>query len=64
MDGYLVRERYLGKMRAGRGDTDVIKVITGMRRCGKSVLLELYAEELRGSGVLPKIGRASCRERV
>ncbi|MDC7951428.1 ATP-binding protein [Methanomassiliicoccaceae archaeon COG_1] len=51
MDGYLVRERYLGKMRAGRGDTDVIKVITGMRRCGKSVLLELYAEELRGSGV-------------
>lgn len=51
MGKYLVRELYLRKIRAGRGDTDVVKVITGMRRCGKSVLLELYADELRHSGV-------------
>ncbi len=52
MEGYLVRELFLEKIRAGRGDTGVIKVITGMRRCGKSVLLKLYADELRQSGVL------------
>ena len=51
MGDYLVREQYLSRIRAGRGDTGVIKVITGMRRCGKSVILELYAEELRQSGV-------------
>ena len=51
MDNYLIREQYLSKIRAGRDDTGVIKVITGMRRCGKSVLLELYADELRRSGV-------------
>ena len=51
MKGYLVRERYLERIRAGRDDTDVIKVITGMRRSGKSVLLELYKDELISSGV-------------
>ena len=51
MGKYLVREQYLSKIRAGRDDTGVIKVITGMRRCGKSVILELYAEELRQSGI-------------
>ena len=51
MGDYLVREQYLSRIRAGRDDTDIIKVITGMRRCGKSVILELYAEELRCSGV-------------
>ena len=54
MEGYLVREQYLSKIRAGRDDTDVIKVITGMRRCGKSVIMELYADELRQSGVPDK----------
>lgn len=51
MEEYLIRESYLAKIRAGRDDTDVIKVITGMRRCGKSVLLEQYADELRNTGV-------------
>lgn len=51
MTDYLLREQYLSRIRAGRDDIDVIKVITGMRRCGKSVLLELYADELRKSGV-------------
>ncbi len=51
MKGYLIRERYLERIRAGRDDTDVIKVITGMRRSGKSVILEQYKDELMASGV-------------
>ena len=34
-------------------DKDLIKVITGLRRSGKSTLLELYREELKENGVLP-----------
>ena len=34
-------------------DKQVIKVITGIRRCGKSVMLELIKEELTASGVAP-----------
>ena len=51
MREYLIREMYLSKLRAWRDDTDVIKVITGMRRCGKSVLLEQYMNELKNTGV-------------
>jgi predicted AAA+ superfamily ATPase len=29
-------------------DEHVIKVVTGMRRCGKSTLFEMFADELRG----------------
>ena len=35
-------------------DSPVIKMITGMRRCGKSALLELYREALLSSGVPAK----------
>lgn len=38
------RERYLKKIRPFY-DTDLIKVLTGVRRCGKSVLLEQIEEE-------------------
>ena len=32
-------------------DTDLIKILTGVRRCGKSTVYELYAEELKKQGV-------------
>lgn len=45
------REKYLSKMRAFFHDDDIIKVITGIRRCGKSSLMQTIAEELKGDGV-------------
>ena len=43
------RELYLQQMKAFQ-DTEMIKVITGIRRCGKSSLMKLMADELWGSG--------------
>lgn len=44
------RDLYLKKMIAFQ-DTEMIKVITGIRRCGKSCLMKLMADHLRESGV-------------
>lgn len=46
------RESYMKRIRPFIG-TDLIKVMTGIRRCGKSVMLELIKEELIESGVDP-----------
>jgi len=46
------REQYLRRLRAYR-DSKLIKVITGLRRCGKSTLLQLYKQELLQNGVSP-----------
>ena len=45
------RENYLQKIRGFYHDNDLIKVITGVRRCGKSCLMESIAQELRESGI-------------
>lgn len=50
MDWY-PRENYLKKIRDFYHATDIIKVITGVRRCGKSCLMETIASELKKSGV-------------
>ena len=46
------RENNLKKIRGFYHDTGIIKVITGVRRCGKSCLMETAADEIRESGVL------------
>lgn len=45
------REQYLSKIRGFYDSTDLIKVITGVRRAGKSSLMMMIADELRASGV-------------
>ena len=44
------RERYMREI-MNFMDKPVIKVLTGMRRCGKSALLELVMEELTERGI-------------
>lgn len=44
------RDLYLNQMIAFQ-DTEMIKVMTGIRRCGKSSLMKLMAEHLRENGV-------------
>ena len=44
------RENYLKKIRGFYHATDIIKVITGVRRCGKSSLMQMIVNELRSAG--------------
>ena len=44
------RELYMSRIRPFIG-TDLVKVMTGIRRCGKSVMLDLIKDELKSSGV-------------
>ena len=46
----IIRERYLSKIRPFY-DQDLIKVIMGVRRCGKSVILLQIIEELKEKGI-------------
>lgn len=47
------REKYLKKIRPFYNADDLIKVITGVRRCGKSSLMKTIEEELISKGVNP-----------
>ncbi len=47
------REEYLNKLISLK-DKQIIKVITGIRRCGKSTLFDLYEEYLLNNGVTPE----------
>jgi predicted AAA+ superfamily ATPase len=46
----IARQEYLENLIRFR-DNQLIKVVTGIRRCGKSTLLELYQEYLKGDGI-------------
>ena len=46
-----IRENYLKKIRGFYEAEDLIKVITGVRRCGKSCLMQMIANELTQQGV-------------
>lgn len=51
-DDVYPREKYLSKLRPFY-HSDVIKVITGIRRCGKSFLLKAVLNELEKDGISP-----------
>jgi predicted AAA+ superfamily ATPase len=50
MDRLIPRPHYLENLIKFR-EVDVIKVVTGVRRCGKSTLFALYIEHLKSTGV-------------
>ena len=47
------RDIYLNKL-IGFRDTEPVKVVTGIRRCGKSSLLKLMIQHLKDTGALPE----------
>ena len=48
-----LRDGYLNKL-IGFKDTEPVKVITGIRRCGKSSLLKLMVQHLKDTGIQPE----------
>ena len=46
----LLRKQYLDELKRWK-DRDLIKVVTGIRRCGKSTLFDLYIEDLLNEGI-------------
>ncbi|GHV92777.1 ATPase [Spirochaetia bacterium] len=49
-DPLIIRKTYLNRLRQYQ-NKDFIKVITGIRRCGKSSLMQLFIDELLQTGV-------------
>src|SRR5690606_7762839 len=50
MENYTNRKKYIGKLLAYK-DKDLIKVVSGLRRSGKSTLLELYQKQILKQGI-------------
>ena len=48
------REYYLKKIRPFYNDTGIIKVITGIRRCGKSCLMQTISQEISETNISEK----------
>ena len=55
IDSHKLRRRdgYLNKL-IGFQDTEPVKVVTGIRRCGKSSLLKLMVRHLKDTGISPE----------
>ena len=51
MKQLIERKQYMQTLRNLK-DQNIIKVITGVRRCGKSTLLQMFADELLQNGVM------------
>ena len=47
---HIIRENYLKKIRPFY-DSNYIKVITGIRRCGKSILMSQIIDEIKKQGI-------------
>ena len=50
MNRFIIRKEYVSKLLSYK-DKDLIKVVSGLRRSGKSTLLELYRDELLQQGI-------------
>ncbi len=50
MSKYIIRETYMELLRRSK-KVPAVKVITGMRRCGKTTLMDMYVDELRSKGI-------------
>ena len=51
-DGIMIkRESYMSQIRPFIDQTELVKVIVGVRRSGKSIMLELIKEELKERGI-------------
>lgn len=50
MGGYIYRREYLEKLRSYK-DKDLIKVVSGLRRSGKSTLLSMFRDHLLEEGI-------------
>ncbi len=48
---FVMRNGYLSKLSAFRDRTDFVKVITGVRRCGKSTLMNQFIDVLKKDGI-------------
>ncbi len=53
MKNLIERKEYLDKLLSYK-DKDIIKVVTGLRRSGKSTLLEMFKNSLLKNDVLPE----------
>ena len=53
MENIMKRKEYLDRL-IGFRDKQIIKIITGIRRCGKSTMMEIFQNYLCDNGVLPE----------
>ena len=47
----IARSQYMDKIRPFIGHTEMVKVLTGLRRSGKSVMFQLIQQELLSRGI-------------
>lgn len=50
----VIRQDYLKKMHDNFNDTKFVKVITGIRRCGKSTLMKQFIDQIKMEGIPEK----------
>ena len=48
---FIDRPEYIAQLRLWQNQTDLVKIVTGVRRCGKSVLFALFQDDLLANGV-------------
>ncbi len=48
----IIRPQYMDTLRTYR-DVPLVKILAGIRRCGKSTILDMLRDDLRSSGILP-----------